>query len=403
MFNNPSTPRYSIEEATVIQVDHIRLICRVRTTRGQILNAVQWVVPVGGSNRSGDRITPMMGDRVILEFGLGYPLIMGFLPRLQSDDGINPLVLVDNDQNIDTGNYSPEGGSVWADKNKPINMVLGDRIISSIGGNFLAMLRSGMTVLRGSRSSEIVLSPLYSLVRIVSRNWEHFTDVSSDVVKNYKNKVYRYVGYAKTFMNAKIQAYNLHFYYGDVKTAETIKTDYNTYTGTPASDSVIYKEQITGALSSGTGEIMRRTLSLDGSEEVNITNGTQFSRVTTDNGKLILNWNDQCIITVKESEVHLVHKDGADTIMNSNGITSTFNSNTITLESDKATVNVNSNHITLESSQATVTVGGSEIVANTSQITLTNGSGSALVSSALTKLMNGSHAISVTSSGVSVT
>jgi hypothetical protein len=388
MFNNPTTPRYSLEEGTVIQIDHIRFLCKVRTTRGQILDAVTWVIPVGGSNRSGDRLLPMMGDRVLVEFGLGYPIIMGFLPRLQTQDGVNPISIVDDDSPPDTGNYSPEGGSVWADQNKPANLTTGDRIISSIGGNMLALLRSGLTIIRGSRSAEIVLSPLFSLVRVVSRNWEHFTDASTDVIKNYKNKVYRYVGYARTFLNAKIEAYNLHFYYGDVKAAETIKANYNNYSGNPASDNTIYKEQITGPLaSSGTGELMRRILDIDGSEEVNITNGNQFAKVTTKNDQLVLNWNNQCSITVKESEVHLIHKDGADILMNSSGIVNTFNAHTIKLEG----------------TQATVIVGASTVAVDNSQITLTNGAGNALVSSAQTKLVNGSHSITVTSSGVAVT
>jgi hypothetical protein len=330
----------------------------------------------------------MMGDRVLVEFGLGYPIIMGFLPRLQTQDGVNPISIVDDDSPPDTGNYSPEGGSVWADQNKPANLTTGDRIISSIGGNMLALLRSGLTIIRGSRSAEIVLSPLFSLVRVVSRNWEHFTDASTDVIKNYKNKVYRYVGYARTFLNAKIEAYNLHFYYGDVKAAETIKANYNNYSGNPASDNTIYKEQITGPLaSSGTGELMRRILDIDGSEEVNITNGNQFAKVTTKNDQLVLNWNNQCSITVKESEVHLIHKDGADILMNSSGIVNTFNAHTIKLEG----------------TQATVIVGASTVAVDNSQITLTNGAGNALVSSAQTKLVNGSHSITVTSSGVAVT
>lgn len=389
MFSNPVQSRYSIEEGTVIQVDPIRFLCKVKTTRGQLLHSVQWMITVGGATRSGDRFTPTMGDRVVLEFGLGYPLIIGCIPRMQTEDGANPVNIFTDTTSVDTGNYSPEGAVVWGDQNKPKDMTGGDRILTSSGGGFLALLKSGMAILKANKAAEITLSPIYNLVRIVSRNWEHFTDVCSDVVKNFNGKVYRYTGYAKTFLASKIEAYNLHFYFGDVKAAETIRTNYHNYTGVPASDNVIYKEQITGTLPAGpggNGELMKRTLSLDGSEEVYLTNGEKFVRVTTKNDQLILSWNDECKVIVKEAEVHLIHKDGADVLMNSTGITSTFNAHTTTLETDKATI----------------TVGAGTVVVDNSQVVLTNGAGEVLITPALTRVKNGSHSISVTSTGIAV-
>lgn len=199
MFSNPIKTSNLVDEGTVVQVDPIRCFCKVKTLNGQTLHSVQWLLPSGGSTRGSDRITPLVGDRVMINTGLGYPVIMGFFPRVQTADGATPLKIDAGEALVDMGSYSPEGSTTWGDQNKPKDFVHGDRIISSIGGGILGILRGGSLLLRASRGSEILLSKFHTLVRIASRNWEHFTDVSSDVVKNFKGKVYRYVGYAPTF------------------------------------------------------------------------------------------------------------------------------------------------------------------------------------------------------------
>ena len=387
MFSNPVTPSALVDEGTVIQVDPIRYFCKVRTLSGQVMHSVQWLLPHGGTSRAGDRFAPGIGDRVMLNFGLGYPVIVGFFPRLQSEDGATPMSISDGVEIVDTGSYSPEGGSIWADQNKAKDGLQGDRIISSVGGSMLALLRAGAVLIRSNRGSELFLSNFKSLVRVVSRNWEHFSDVSSDVIKNFKGRVYRYVGYAPTFLQAKAEDYRLHFYYGDAKAAETVKTAYNTYSGTPPTDTVVYKEQITDLVSSVPRELMRRTVDLTGNQEVWITNGTHFTRVTSTPESLTMKWNDQNTFTITEASIHAVHKDGADVIMDSNGIRATFGSG----------------NINMSSSSIVSTYGSGTVTMDSTNITSQMGAGQAQVSASSTKIVNGSHAVTVTSGGVAIT
>jgi hypothetical protein len=386
MFSNPIQSNSSIEEGTVVQVDPIRFLCKVKTLQGQMLQSVQWLVPYGGSTRGSDRFSPLIGDRVFLNHGLGHPVITGFFPRLQTSDGATPLSINTGQQIVDMGNYSVEGEAAVADQNKPQDFIHGDRLVSSVGGATLGLLRGGSLFLRASRAAEIFMSNLFSLVRVVSRNWEHFTDLSSDVVKNFGGKLYRYTGYATSFVGGKIEDYRLHFYYGDTGTAEQVRTSYNTFTGSTTTNAKIYKEQVTDLPSGTPRELMRRTLDMNGSQEIWIYNGTHFTRVVSTPESLSFSWNDQNTVTITQASIHAVHLGGADVIMDSSGIRSTFGS---------GVVNMSSSSVATTFGSSSATVNGSSIVAN-------NGAGTLTVSSSSTQMVNGSHSVTVTSGGVAI-
>jgi hypothetical protein len=321
MFRNPVKPSSLADEGTVVQVDSQRFVCKVQTLSGQNLDGVTWQMPVGGATRGGDRITPHMGERVRLDYSLGYPVITGSLPRLQTADNTFPLSIDTGQQLVDTGNYSADGVYSIGDQNKPKDILNGDRVIASLGGGMIAILRAGSVLLRSSRLSEIFISKWDDLVRIVSRNWEQFTDVSTDIVKNFRGRIYRYTGYASSFSNSTTENYQYRLYYGDTALAEAIKSSYQNPPGSlPAANSIIFKEQIAGS----SGELMRRTLDLSGNEEVYITAGGSFIRIKTSGSQATISYNDQNTITVNGTEIDIKHQGGAEWTMDANGIRSTF-------------------------------------------------------------------------------
>lgn len=366
-FSNPSPSSPLMEEGTVVQLDIQRSLCKVKTLKGQLLQDVTWALPSGGSTRGSIRVTPSMGDRVIVNFGLGYPIITNFIPRIQSLNSVDSLVIGSGEGSVDMGSYGPSSGSVSGDQNKPDDMVGGDTLVSSSGGATVATLKGGSALMRAGRGAEVFLFNWIGLVRIVSRNWAHFTDLSSDVIKNFNNRLYRYTGYSKSFSDNKNEDYKLHFYYGDVKAAETIKAGYDTYTGTPATDSILYKEQVSGPASI---EYCKRTYNDSGEMEILINNGTHVTRIVQTAEQVQITWNNQNIVTITEASIHAVHKDGADLIMDSSSIRATF--------------------------------GGSVATIANSQATITNGAGSLTVSPSTTSLVNGGHSVIVSSSGVSI-
>lgn len=330
MFNNPSRIDSNFDEGYVSEVDPYRGFCKVKTIRGQNLDQVQWGQSSGGSSRAGDRVTPTMGDRVVVMYGLGYPLIICFLSRTQTSDSAYPKHIDTGDSIADTGNFSPEGINAINDINKPGDMAVGDRVIGSSGGGMLAILRGGSILMRSSRLAEIFVSKWDDVVRIVSRNFEHFTDVSSDIIKNIKGRVYRYTGYAATSDAAKIENYGYNLYYGDVALAQAVKTGYQNYSGSPATSSIIFREE------SG---IMYRTVDGSSGAVTQVVGSTKIyqdnTKVTVDFGgnhiatwdgtQIKLDYEGQQTVTLNGSQIDLKHSSGAEVNLSSSGVNATYN------------------------------------------------------------------------------
>ena len=263
-------------------------------------------------------------------YGLGYPLIFGFLPKPQSIDNAFPININGDRYLVDTGDYSAIGTLVVGDANKPLDMLNGDRTISSEGGAFIGLLRAGGVLLKSSSLSQIFLSKLDDVVKIVSRNFEHYTDVSSDMVKNFKGRIYRYVGYTNSFHESKAEDYRYHQYFGDTAAAEAVKTSYASPPLTlPAINDVIFKEQVT---STGV-EKMHRTVNLAGEEEVQITGAGGFTKVSQTGGVVTLNFNDQNTVTINNDVIELQRSDGSTVIMNADGIQMNYSGGKVEMKS----------------------------------------------------------------------
>jgi hypothetical protein len=340
MFNNPSKINNSYDEGTVTEVDVQRNFCKVKTIRGQNLDQVQWLQPSGGSSRAGDRATPVMGDRVIVNYGLGYPLIIGFLPKNQTTDNSFPVHIDTGSLPIDTGNFSPEGVNAINDVNKPGDLSVGDRVIASTGGGLLAVLRGGSFILRSSKLAEIFISKWDDVVRIVSRNFEHFTDVSSDIVKNIKGRVYRYTGYASTSSAAKTETYGYNLYYGDVALAQAVKTNWQNPGTLPSTSSIIFREDVpAGSMyrtidgtSGATTQVVGPAKIYQDSTQVVVSFNTNIS-ATWNGTQIVLNYQGQQIVTIDGSQIDLKHNSGAEVHLDSTGVKSSFNGHYIQVTS----------------------------------------------------------------------
>jgi len=387
IFNNPVAIDRSLEEGTVLQVDTLRMLCKIRTARGEVHHGVQWLLPYGGSTRAGDRFTPSMGDRVFMTYGLGFPLIIGFLPKNQRPQGSSPLNLDTGEDAVDTGNYSPAETAFVGDMNKAPDLLMGDRVMTSVGGATVGLLRGGTLVLRASRAAEVLMSKFFHLVRVFSPNWEHFTDAFTDVAKSIKGRAYRFVGYSPTQRDGQAEKFIYRQFTGDVGAAEQVQANYNSIELTAPSGPSVSKEQVVDFPSGAPRELMRRTISLTGEKEVWIFNGTHFTRVNSTAEALTFSWNDQNTVTITEASIHAVHKDGADVIMDSNGIRATFSNG----------------EIDMSGSAITVTKGASTGTFTNSDITLASTTGQAYVSGSVTNISNSGHMVAVTAGGVAIT
>ena len=340
MFNNPNRIDSNFDEGYVSEVDVDRGFCKVKTVRGQNLDQVQWGQPSGGSSRAGDRTTPVSGDRVVVMYGLGYPLIILFLGRTQTSDSAFPKHIDSGTGTVDTGNFSPEGVSAINDINKPGDMAVGDRIIGSPGGGMLGILRAGSILIRSSRLAEIFVSKWDDVVRIVSRNFEHFTDVSSDIVKNIKGRVYRYTGYATTSAAAKIENYGYNLYYGDVALAQAVKTNYQNIGTLPIASSIIFREEVpAGSMyrtidgtSGATTQVVGPAKIYQDQTQVVVSFNNNIS-ATWNGSQIVVTYQGQQTVTLDGNQIDLKHSSGAEVHLDSTGVKSTFSGHYIQVTS----------------------------------------------------------------------
>lgn len=368
MFNHSSKIDYSLDEGVVTEVDTLRKLCKIKTLSGQNLSEVHWLQSRGGSSRSDDFYTPGLGDRAVINSGLGYPLIIGYLPKLQSMENAFPINIDEDEVLVDTGSFSSASDSVSFSQNSSKDKALGDRIFTSTGGGILAILRGGSLLLRSSRLAEIFISKWDDVVRIVSRNYEHYTDLSSDFIRNLRGRVYRFTGYAQTQKDAKTENYLYNEYYGDVSLAEKAKTDLHSEL-TPASDNRIYKEEIVTGVSATDKQLMYREIRLDGMHDLKVISqdGTLITQIKSRNNDVLVTatsgdgalftkalftksdvtimasdnagtftktfltkdeakvtFKDQNVVKINTSQINMNFNGGADVNLTSAGVKSTF-------------------------------------------------------------------------------
>lgn len=327
MFGNPVKPSEYYEEGTVLSIDSQRKVCKVRTLWGRNLLNVQYGGP-GGSSRYGDSVDPCIGDRVVISHVLGFPYISAYLPAIRPESPVAPNSTIDsNSTTIDTGNFTGNN-SITTRGSAPPDAVTGDRIIASSGGGMFALLRGGSLLLRSSRLAQVFLSKWGDLVRIVSRNFEHYTDVGSNVCRNVKGAVFRYAGYTHLFSGSANEDYQYHNYFGNVAAAEAIKAGQSTPGAIPSS-TTLFKEQVT----SGGSEVMRRTLDLSGNEEVYISGGGTFFRIKTSGGEMTLSFHDQNTVTINTEKIECSHSSGAVVRMDTSKTLARFGNNTVIINS----------------------------------------------------------------------
>ncbi len=406
MFNNPIRPAAFAEEGSITEVDPIRKVCKVKTLSGQNLTGVSWAQPAGGASRAGDRVIPTFGDRVMVDSSLGYPIISMFLPKLQNLGNATPIQIDTGELLIDTGNFSVGGRNVLGDQNAPGDLLVGDRLLSSPGGGLIGLLRAGSLVLRSSRLSEIFLSKLNDLVRISSRNYEHFTDVSSDVIRNVQGRIYRYIGYSKKIKEAKVEAYTYNQYIGDVALAEEFKTDYTKSETLPAETEIIFKEQVFERSAGLSGEVMKRELFTNGNQNQIIKNiqANIFTHVFCTKDEIIITYKDVNIIKINKDEISFKKNgDPRSVVIMEDKILSTFTDGTVLMNAEGITTTYKDGKVKMDAGKVETTFQGATHKVDGSEIKSTLGGAVHQVNSSGVKSTFGGAVHEVNASGVSST
>lgn len=186
MFNTPRQPGGAgalFFEAYVVGVDLKRSACKVLTDSGQTVQGVRWLKGAGGSNSYGDNASPSEQDRVmIMKLPGNQHWILGYVPVTTNDNAkaVGPALGKQGVIPPELANFSTaQSDSVSGDQSMPADQRPGDRSLTSHGGGMISLMRAGTVLLKSSPTSLFMLSPFDDVGRLVTRNWEHYTDVDS--------------------------------------------------------------------------------------------------------------------------------------------------------------------------------------------------------------------------------
>jgi hypothetical protein len=258
---NSPYPYYSgFVEATVLSVDPIRFMCSVKTINNKIMQEVRWLLPTGGFTESGMHFTPNIQDRVLVSTSLGYPLILGCIPRLGAYAGETSSA-TGAEPSPDMGTDSEVSGAAMNNPSKPADFSTGDFMFTARGGALLGVLTSGIAILKASSLAQIVMSRYDGLVRIVGRNYQRFSDVSSRVAANMRGRLYEWFGMDWDITKNQSGQERYQEVYGDVAAGEVLRDHTASTTVPPAQDARIRKQWLKDAVGNS---IMIETLYNDG-------------------------------------------------------------------------------------------------------------------------------------------
>lgn len=93
---------------------------------------------------------------------------------------VGPAIAKQGEEQPELANFSTaQSDSISGDQSMPADQRVGDWSRTSHGGGMIALLRAGTVIAKASPTSLFMLSPFDDVGRLVTRNWEHYTDVDS--------------------------------------------------------------------------------------------------------------------------------------------------------------------------------------------------------------------------------
>lgn len=323
----------SMIEGYVTTVIPDKYVCSVRTNKGQYLSEVQWLVPTGGAGKAGIHLTPNIGDQVVISTALGYPIIVGCLPRLGLPS-TNLTNVSGETVSVDVGSSSNLKNGYVTNPGKPSDFVPGDVVVASEGGAIIAALDNGSVIARASLLAQIFLSKFNDLVRVVARNWERFSDAGQHTSANVKGRLYEFLGWDRDLSRSKTGLYELQDVVGDVAIGEVLLGDPNASVALPVADTRLRKYWLKD--DAGISRMVE-VLYEDGKLTLLVQNELQTTKTTKTTEKDIWstkveNPSGHSQVVITPASVTVTHSGGATSIHDVAGIRSSFSGHFVNID-----------------------------------------------------------------------
>lgn len=335
IFSTPFSADNSIMEAVVMNVDPKRFVCSVRTIKGQTFNGVTWMLPAGSGGASSMHMSPTINDRVVVSTALGYPLIVGALPRI----GVPISKSISGQGEVpDTGNSSEVTNGYVVHPDKPEDFTPGDHVTTTEGGAVIAAMVSGNVLMKSSPLSQILLSKFDDLCRVVGRNYQRFSDASTEVSANIRGRLYRFLGVDTNLKNSQSNNEIYNEVIGDVAAGEYFRGEPDPLSSPPAKDSRIKQEW----LNKGADKVMVETLDTEGNIKIIVNNG---GTTTVDHQNSL--WQSKvvngvnAVITINPTAITI----------DFNGVsTAVFDASHVNIKHGSSNVDITDSHVLMQSS-----------------------------------------------------
>ena len=281
MLSSPKESDYV--RGTVTAVDIVRSVCKVRTEDGRFLTNVGWKHNYGGLGRSGENAAPVPREIVyVKQVDLNTFCIEGS-PRINSYD-IEDKLFIGSYQSEDDDFYRHYNLSFVRDKteagtSRPKDQIPGDRTITQ-GGGILGVTGSGSIIAKASALANIFITKIDDVVRVMSRNYEQFSEAAKKIQANVIGRVYEYHAWYYLRNSSRVDSPEYWEARGDVSAAEDAKGNYIGKSSLPSQDGTVRKSVVDEV---DDGSIVARryweTMSLDG-EEIRKSNDTDDTNKT---------------------------------------------------------------------------------------------------------------------------
>ncbi len=270
----PGAPRNYETEGIVTAIDIQRSICKVICNDGRIISNVTWGQTYGGLGRSALNYSPVPRERVRVVYDQSSnPYIscsmqpIGFARTDKSFLG----KFQELDDTYFYRRYNTGLGSIAASSgtSRPLDQIPGDTTITQ-GGATIGATNSGSIFIKSSSLAQIFLSKIDDIVRVVTRNYQQFSEVAKKTQTNVVGRIYQYHAWYYTGVSSRADAPEYEEVIGDVAAGDFAKGELVDPAGLPASDDRLYKRQVNN------DGIMRYQENMD-------TNGEEDS-ISTDGG-----------------------------------------------------------------------------------------------------------------------
>ena len=369
----------------VTAVDVERSTCRVLTDNMQFLSDVSWRGTAGGSGGFGDTATPQEMDQVYLEQDGNKWVIIGYFQAQYSGGLPRPGVSKASGQRIELMDLTTlKPNSIKTNPSIPSDSRVGDRIFTTEGGGRLGVLRGGTIVAKASPLAQMILSPFGDSARLVSRNYEQFTDVDSTYKVSSRGKLYSLYEVFRSTGDSRSQRPSYTEVFGEVGVGEALGRS-------PIAKNKSDHEASVNGSGADVGMI-RKTSTYDASNELTSfeeeyitgrlhrfvqkgSSKTEWDQ-TINNVMLKTHGGDTSMFNMNETSMHLDVGTSVKIDIDKNGIYLNSNGNSIIrinasgeLSINCKDANINSQAVNWSASSVTFSVGGAFTV-NASAINL---------------------------------